>query len=71
MAPTQEKLTQEISRLILKIETEYPELYSYLDEDISGMQVSNVDVSDQDLIAHLKSLKAKLQHYKEMHLKKE
>ncbi len=67
-----EKLTHEISDLILKIETDYPELYSHLDEDISGMKVSLTtgDVSDKDLKEYLQGLKAKLQHYKEMHLEK-
>ena len=66
---THTKLTQEISQLILDIETNFPELYNHLDEDISGMKASldNGDVTQDDLMQYLNGLKAKLAHYKEMH----
>lgn len=60
------KTLQDIQKLLLRIETDYPELYTFLDEDPLTLQKSEGDtVSEKDLKEYLESLKQKLIHYRE------
>ncbi|MEQ8477180.1 hypothetical protein [Fulvivirga sp.] len=59
-------LVQDIQKLLLKIETEFPELYAYLDEDPIALKGSLANtVTSNDLKDYLELLKQKLEHYKE------
>jgi hypothetical protein len=63
-----QKIAHDIQELLLKFETEYPELYTSLDEDpISLKGVANKPVTMDDLKSYLESLQQKLEHYKKMH----
>lgn len=60
-------LENNIQKLLLRIETEYPELYAFLDEDPISLKGTDSNVSAKDLKNYLESLKQKLEHYRMMH----
>ncbi|RSK41546.1 hypothetical protein [Mangrovimonas spongiae] len=65
---TTQDLLQDISTLTRDIETNYPELYKYLDENpitIPNMEHPNID--NKALEDYLSSLKALVKKYKEEH----
>ena len=58
----------DLIQLLTKIETDYPAIYTFLDEDpltIGGPNSQNV--SDKDLANYLESLKEKIAQYKRFH----
>jgi hypothetical protein len=66
-----QKLTEEINKLTLRIEQEYPELYQFLDENPITMPSSeHPDMGDKVFADYLESLKQLLQHHMETHEKK-
>ena len=59
-------ILEEISRLTLKLETEYPELYAFLDEEpITIPNLEHPDISNKSLMDYLESLKGLLRLHKE------
>ncbi len=63
-----QSLTKEISEITLKIEQEYPELYRFLDENpvtISSFEHSELTINN--FIDYLNTLKQLLNHYIEAH----
>jgi len=63
-------LMQDIIRLTTKIETDYPELYKYLNETPLGLTYTPKEkISTEDLKQYLESLKTQLQHHIETHEK--
>ncbi|WP_338732293.1 hypothetical protein [Mangrovimonas cancribranchiae] len=65
---TTQDLLQEISTLTRDIESNYPELYKYLDENpitIPNMEHPNID--NKALEDYLSSLKALVKKYQEEH----
>ena len=61
-------LMQEIIRLTLKIETDYPELYRFLNETPLSLSETKKDkINTNDLEQYLESLKTQLQHHIETH----
>lgn len=62
------KLLLEISNITLEIETNYPELYQYLDENpVTIPSEDNLNVDDKSLKNYLETLKIMLKKYKEEH----
>lgn len=65
-----QELSKEISDLTFKIEREYPELYSYLDENpITIPHSDHPEVTTKNFADYLESLKDILAHYIETHPK--
>lgn len=63
-----QELSKEISDLTFKIEREYPELYSYLDENpITIAHSDHPEVTTKNFADYLESLKDILAHYIETH----
>ncbi|MFI0429701.1 hypothetical protein [Mariniflexile sp. HMF6888] len=61
-------LLLEISNITLEIETNYPELYQYLDENpITIPSEDNLNVDDNSLKNYLETLKIMLKKHKEEH----
>ncbi|AWV99200.1 hypothetical protein [Arcticibacterium luteifluviistationis] len=61
-------LTNEINKLTLKIEEEYPELYKYLDENpITMPNAEHPDMGNKVFAEYLASLKDLLEHHIETH----
>lgn len=59
-----QKLLSEITQLTKKIETDYPELYKYLDEDPMTVPAqSNPDINKKVLQKYLESLRQLLKHH--------
>lgn len=64
------KLNEEITRLTLKIESDYPELYRYLDENPMTLPTgSHPEIEKEVLSKYLQSLKEQLRHHMETHKK--
>ncbi len=64
------ELMQEIILLTTKIETDYPELYQYLDETPFHIcKTENKEICTDDLKQSLETLKVQLQHHIETHKK--
>ncbi|MFG6685323.1 hypothetical protein ACGK9U_01985 [Mariniflexile sp. HNIBRBA6329] len=62
------KLLMEISNITREIETDYPELYQYLDENpMTIPSEDNLNVDDKSLKNYLETLKTMLKKYKEEH----
>ncbi|MEN3323791.1 hypothetical protein VP395_08640 [Mariniflexile soesokkakense] len=62
------KLLLEISNITQEIETDYPELYQYLDENpITIPNEDNLNVDDKSLKNYLETLKTMLKKHKEGH----
>lgn len=59
------KILEQINKLTLKLETEYPELYPFIEEEpITIPSVEHPDISNKLLKDYLKSLKALLKLHK-------
>ena len=64
-------LLTEITKLTYNIETNYPELYQYLDEQpITIPSDKNPEIDKEALQEYLEGLKKTLKHYIENHEKK-
>ena len=64
-------ILKDISEITYTIETEYPELYKYLDEEPITLPAYEHPSMDKRLMKeYLKDLKALLEHYIETHQKK-
>lgn len=64
------RIMQEVMEITAEIETEYPELYKYLDE--TPFHVCRTEVKEickDDLEEYLQTLKGQLQHHIENHRK--
>lgn len=62
------KLLREITLLTTNIETNYPELYGFLDENPMTIPMSNhPDIGIEVMQDYLKSLKELLRHHLETH----
>lgn len=62
------KLMQEVIKLTTLIETEYPELYKYLDETPLSMGLHpEKEVTIADLKIYLQTLKTQLEEYVKTH----
>lgn len=58
----------EITNLTTTIETDYPELYKFLEESPITLSSSNYpEMSDAELVAYLEDLKLLLNRYKNTH----
>lgn len=61
-------LLSEISKLIIKIESKYPELYQFLDENPSTIpSKKNPSIDKKVLQEYLESLRQLLKHHIETH----
>jgi hypothetical protein len=59
---------EDLVQLLTKIETDYPEIYTYLDEDPVTIGTANSQkISDRDMANYFDSLKEKLSQYKRFH----
>ncbi|MCH4824235.1 hypothetical protein ML462_13740 [Gramella lutea] len=59
------KILEQINKLTLKLETEYPELYSFIDEEpITIPSFEHPDISNKVLRDYLESLKALIRTHK-------
>lgn len=62
------ELINDIKDLLTEIETYYPEVYNFLDEDpVTVHMAMNGEVTDEDLKEFLEGLREKLQRFKESH----
>lgn len=62
------QLMQEIIQLTTEIETNFPELYIYLEETpLSLGETEEKTISTKDLKQYLETLKSQLQHHIETH----
>ncbi|MDO7172133.1 hypothetical protein [Mariniflexile sp. AS56] len=62
------KLLFEISKITLEIETSYPELYQFLDENpITIPNEGRLHIDDVSLEKYLEALRTVLEKYKEEH----
>lgn len=60
------KMLAEISNITRRIETDYPELYKYLDENpLTIPNEANPNVDDASLKEYLETLKSMLKKYKD------
>lgn len=65
------QIMKEITELTYTIESEYPELYQYLDEDPMTIPAHpHPDIDKEVMEKYLQGLKALLSHYVEAHKKK-
>ncbi len=65
---TIKEIEREIVELTFKIESEYPELYQFLNENpITIPSKNNPDINRNLLLDYLDSLKQQLKHHKETH----
>ena len=63
-----QKITEEINKLTLKIEEEYPELYQFLDENpITLSNSEHPNMGTKVFADYLESLKDLLEHHIETH----
>ena len=63
-------LLREVTELTFQIETDYPELYKYLDENPITLPVSEHPKIDKQVIReYLEGLKDLLRHHRETHKK--
>ncbi|MEQ8477188.1 hypothetical protein [Fulvivirga sp.] len=59
---------QEIANTLRLIETDYPEIYVYLDEDPTTLKGSSSKfVSENEMMNYLESLKEKIRQHKKTH----
>jgi broad specificity phosphatase PhoE len=64
------KVLGDISQLTSEIETHYPELYHFLDENPLTLPANNLPhVNKEDLKDYLESLKQLIKHHLETHKK--
>lgn len=66
---TLQKLTAEISEAVRELETDYPEVYRFLDESpvLLNGAVDSRDINVKMLKDYLETLKELIKHYKETH----
>lgn len=65
-----QQLLQEIARLTAQIETEYPELYQYLDEDpITISPDDHPDIDKATMKEYLETLRSLLESHIQTHSK--
>jgi len=63
------KLLNQITLITLEIETKYPEIYKFLDEDTLTLPFRrHPKINSEVLMDYLESLKQLLIHHKETHL---
>ena len=63
------RLLNEITLVTLEIETNYPEIYKFLDEDTLTLPFrEHPKINSEILYDYLESLKQLLSHHKETHL---
>lgn len=61
------KILEQINKLTLQLETEYPELYAFLEEEpITIPNLEHPDISNKSLSDYLESLKALLKSHKDL-----
>ncbi len=61
-------VNQEIANTLRLIETDYPEIYVYLDEDPTTLKGSSSKiVTEKEIINYLESLKEKIRQHKKTH----
>lgn len=62
------KILSQISQLTLRIESEYPDLYKYLDETpLEAPSSEQGEISTEEMIDYLESLQDLLKRYIETH----
>lgn len=62
------KILNEITLITLEIETKYPEIYKFLEEDTLTLPFKeHPQINAEILFDYLESLKQLLSHYKETH----
>ncbi|QYA27073.1 hypothetical protein G3I01_16745 [Gramella sp. MT6] len=60
------KILEQINKLTLKLETDYPELYSFIDEEpITIPSFEHPDITNKVLKEYLESLKGLIRSHKE------
>jgi len=65
------KIQQEITQLIFTIESEYPELYRFLDEEpITIPYMSSPEIDSKIMQDYLDGLQQIFEHYKETRMNK-
>ncbi|MDH5413824.1 MAG: hypothetical protein OEW87_06780 [Flavobacteriaceae bacterium] len=65
------KIQQEITQLIFTIESEYPELYRFLDEEpITIPNMSSPEIDSKIMQDYLDGLQQIFEHYKETRMNK-
>jgi len=63
------RILNEITTITLEIETKYPEIYKFLDEDTITLPFrEHPKITSEVLLNYLESLKQLLWHHKETHL---
>lgn len=63
------RLLNEITLITLEIETKYPEIYKFLDEDTLTLPFKeHPKINSEVLYDYLESLKQLLAHHKETHI---
>ncbi len=63
------KILNEITLITLEIETKYPEIYKFLEEDTLTLPFKeHPSINSEVLFDYLESLKQLLSHHKETHL---
>ncbi len=63
------KILNEITLITLEIETKYPEIYKFLEEDTLTLPFrKHITINYEVLYDYLESLKQLLSHHKETHL---
>jgi hypothetical protein len=68
---TKGQILSEITDLTNKIETDYPELYGFLEEDPTTIpSIAHPDLSESTLTEYLESLKELVKHHLETHINK-
>ena len=59
-----QQLMHDIIQLTTEMETNFPELYNYLDETpLTLGEIKEKEISTQDLAQYLETLKTQLQHH--------
>ncbi len=63
------RILNEITTVTLEIETKYPEIYKFLEEDTTTLPFKeHPKINSEVLLNYLESLKQLLSHHKETHL---
>ncbi len=63
------RILNEITSITLEIETKYPEIYKFLEEDTLTLPFKkHPNINAEVLLEYLESLKQLLAHHKETHL---
>ncbi|CAM4248962.1 hypothetical protein [Gillisia hiemivivida] len=63
------RILNEITTITLEIETKYPEIYKFLEEDTATLPfMEHPKINSKVLLNYLESLKQLLLHHRETHL---